>query len=104
LVAAIAAVITSWLAIHTLYAEYYAYQYYGTEVVGAFYFPDDNDQRGAYGHLEFAYFSMAIASTFGTTDVRIFGNVVRRSVLIHEVLSFWFNVGIIAAVVALATS
>jgi pyridoxamine 5'-phosphate oxidase family protein len=104
LVAAIAAVIASWLAIHALYAEYYAYQYYGTDAGGAFYFPDDNDQKGAHGYLDFAYFSLAIASTFGTTDVRIFGHVVRRSVLVHEVLSFWFNVGIIAAVFALATS
>jgi uncharacterized membrane protein len=36
--------------------------------------------------------------------VRILGHVVRRSVLLHEVVSFWFNVVIIAAVVALATS
>jgi uncharacterized membrane protein len=36
--------------------------------------------------------------------VRIFGRAVRRTVLLHEVLSFWFNVGIIATVVAFATS
>jgi pyridoxamine 5'-phosphate oxidase family protein len=104
LLAAFAAVIASWFATHALYAEYYAFQYYSGADDGVFYFPDDNDQTSAHGYLDFAYFALAIASTFGTTDVRIFGRAVRRSVLLHEVLSFWFNVGIIATVVAFATS
>lgn len=104
LVAAFAAVIASWFAIHALYAEFYASQYYSTEDESVFYFPDDHGQKGAHGYLDFAYFALAIASTFGTTDVRIFGRAIRRSVLFHQILSFWFNVGIIAAVVALATS
>jgi uncharacterized membrane protein len=29
---------------------------------------------------------------------------VRRPVMLHEILSFWFNVGIIATVVAFATA
>jgi pyridoxamine 5'-phosphate oxidase family protein len=103
LLAAFAAVIASWFAIHALYAEYYAAQYYRGAEDSGFYFPDDNDQTSAHGYLDFAYFSLAIASTFGTTDVRIFGRAIRRSVLLHEILSFWFNVGIIATVVAFAT-
>jgi pyridoxamine 5'-phosphate oxidase family protein len=104
LLAAIAAVIASWFAIHALYAEYYASQYYSGADDSVFYFPDDNDQTSAHGYLDFAYFALAIASTFGTTDVRIFGHAIRRSVLVHEILAFWFNVGIIATVVAFATS
>jgi uncharacterized membrane protein len=104
LAAAFAAVVASWFAIHSLYAEYYAAQYYSAQDGGAFYFPDDHGQRRAHGFVDFAYFALAIASTFGTTDVRILGHVVRRSVLLHEILSFWFNVGIIAAVVALVAS
>jgi pyridoxamine 5'-phosphate oxidase family protein len=103
LVAAFAAVIASWFAIHLMYAEYYASQYYSGADNSVFYFPDDNDQTSAHGYLDFAYFALAIASTFGTTDVRIFGREVRRSVMLHEILSFWFNVGIIATVVAFAT-
>jgi uncharacterized membrane protein len=87
-----------------LYAEYYASQYYSGADDSVFYFPDDNDQTSAHGYLDFAYFALAIASTFGTTDVRIFGHAIRRSVLVHEILAFWFNVGIIATVVAFATS
>lgn len=103
LVAAFAAVIASWFAIHLMYAEYYASQYYSGADDSVFYFPDDNDQTSAHGYLDFAYFALAIASTFGTTDVRIFGRDVRRSVMLHEILSFWFNVGIIATVIAFAT-
>jgi pyridoxamine 5'-phosphate oxidase family protein len=103
LVAAFAAVIVSWFAIHLMYAEYYASRYYSGADDSVFYFPDDNDQTSAHGYLDFAYFALAIASTFGTTDVRIFGREVRRSVMLHEILSFWFNVGIIATVVAFAT-
>jgi pyridoxamine 5'-phosphate oxidase family protein len=102
-VAAIVAVIASWFAIHALHAEYYAYEYYRRQDGGgAFYFPDDEGRRRAHGYLDFAYFSLAIASTFGTTDVKIHGGVVRRSVLLHVIISVWFNLGIIAAVVALA--
>jgi pyridoxamine 5'-phosphate oxidase family protein len=104
LVAAFAAVVVSWFAIHLLYAEYYASRYYRAADAGTFEFPDDHGQKGAHGYLDFAYFSLAVASTFGTTDVRILGHAVRRAVLVHEVVSFWFNVVIIAAVVALATS
>jgi pyridoxamine 5'-phosphate oxidase family protein len=104
LVAAFAAVIASWFAIHALHAEYYASRYYSAEDESAFFFPDDNGQRGAHGYLDFVYFALAIASTFGTTDVRISGRAMRRSVLLHVILSFWFNVVIIATVVAFATS
>jgi uncharacterized membrane protein len=104
LASAMAAVIVSWFAIHALHAEYYAHAYYSGAEDGAFYFPGDHDQRAAHGYLDFAYFALAIASTFGTTDVRVVGHAVRRSVLVHELLAFWFNVAIIAAVVALATS
>jgi uncharacterized membrane protein len=104
LVAAFAAVVVSWFAIHCLYVEYYASQYYSTENDSDFYFPDDNDEKSVHGYLDFAYFALAIASTFGTTDVRISGRDVRRPVMLHEILSFWFNVGIIATVVAFATA
>jgi uncharacterized membrane protein len=79
-----------------------AYEYYRRQDGSAFYFPGDEGRRRAHGYLDFAYFSLAIASTFGTTDVKIHGDVVRRSVLLHEIISVWFNLGVIAAVVALA--
>jgi PPOX class F420-dependent enzyme/OxyR family protein len=101
-VAAILAVMASWFAIHALHAEYYAHEYYRRRDGSAFFFPGDEGRRRAHGYLDFAYFSLAIASTFGTTDVKIHGDVVRRSVLLHEVISVWFNLGIVAAVVALA--
>jgi pyridoxamine 5'-phosphate oxidase family protein len=102
--AALAAVIASWFAIHALHAEYYAYQYYSPDQRNAFFFPDDSGQRGAHGFLDFAYLALAIGSTFGTTDVKLHGERMRRAVMLHVVLSVWFNVGVIAAVVALALS
>ena len=109
LTAAIIAVISSWLAIHAFHAEYYAEKYYklpakeggGEELL--FSFPDDEGKRGLHGYLEFSYFALAIGCTFGTTDIEIYSKIIRRAVLLHALVSFWFNVAIIAVVFALAT-
>src|SRR5262245_17985461 len=110
LTAAIIAVISSWLAIHAFHAEYYAEKYYksatrrGGRAKLPFAFPDDEGRRCAHGYLEFSYFALAIGSTFGTTDIEIYSKVVRKAVLLHALVSFWYNVAIIAVVFALATA
>jgi len=110
LTAAIIAVISSWLAIHAFHAEYYAEKYYksvarrGGRAELVFAFPDDEGRRCAHGYLEFSYFALSIGSTFGTTDIDIYSKVVRKAVLLHALVSFWYNVAIIAVVFALATA
>ena len=110
LTAAIIAVISSWLAIHAFHAEYYAEKYYksAAEKEGRaellFAFPGDAGRRRAHGYLEFSYFALAIGSTFGTTDIEIYSKTVQKAVLLHALVSFWYNVAIIAVVFALAAA
>ena len=110
LTAAIIAVISSWLAIHAFHAEYYAEKYYKSAAREAgkeqllFAFPDDEGRQCAHGYLEFSYFALAIGSTFGTTDIEIYSKILRKAVLLHALVSFWYNVAIIAVVFALATA
>ncbi len=90
------AVASAWTLIHTLFALRYAHLYYG----------NDNNQKPPAGldfphesepdYLDFAYFSFIIGMTSQTADVSIESRSIRRTALVHGVLSFIFNVVIIA--------
>jgi uncharacterized membrane protein len=102
--AAIVAVTGSWFTIHLLHAEYYAHKYYSEQADRVLRFPGDDqlsDTQLAHGYTDFAYFALAVGSAFGTTDVQVEGQRMRRAVLFHAVISFWFAVGIIAVLFAL---
>ncbi len=90
------AVASAWTLIHTLFALRYAHLYYD----------NDNSQKPPAGldfphdskpdYLDFAYFSFIIGMTSQTADVSIESKSIRRTALVHGVLSFIFNVVIIA--------
>ena len=50
-------------------------------------------------YWDFAYFSIVIGMTFQVSDVQITSNYLRRVVLLHSVIAFFFNVFIIAITV-----
>lgn len=62
-------------------------------------FPGDN----APGFVDYLYFSAAVATTFGTTDVEVTSSRLRRAVTGHSVLTFVFNTVTIALLVAALT-
>jgi uncharacterized membrane protein len=55
------------------------------------------------GFTEYLYFSASIATTFGTTDVEVTSQRIRRTVTGHSVLTFVFNSVIIALLVSALT-
>jgi len=55
------------------------------------------------GFLDYLYFSCAVATTFGTTDVEVTSSRLRRAVIGHSVLTFVFNTVIIALLVSALT-
>ncbi len=94
---AAAAVVASWLLVHTLFTLRYAHLFYGDDATrqtppGGLDFPKEPEPD----YLDFAYFAFVIGMTSQTSDVGITARAMRRLALVHGVLSFAFNTIIIA--------
>ncbi len=88
-------IVLSWLFMHTIYALHYAHEYYGERSdnqIGGLKFPGTQ----APDYWDFLYFSLVVAMTCQVSDVAITSKVIRRVVTIHGVLSFFFNLAILA--------
>jgi uncharacterized membrane protein len=107
LILALATVVSSWCAMHTVFGLRYAHTFYGdSDEVG----PD----RHAAGlefpgermpdYFDFAYFSFVIGMTCQVSDVQITSRTMRRLGLIHGVLSFGFNTVILALLINTVSS
>ena len=103
LVAVMAAlgVVSAWGVLHSSFALHYAYLYYRSEgSAGGLAFPSEQNPD----QLDFAYFAFTIAVSFAASDVDVTDRTIRRTVLGHQVLSFFFNASILALVINLFTS
>lgn len=88
----------SWLLVHTRFAFHYAHRYYiggkGARAAhtGGLNFPGERKPD----YLDFAYFSFVIGMTSQVSDVAVTSRVMRRLTLAHGLLSFGFNVAVLA--------
>ncbi|MES0024113.1 MULTISPECIES: DUF1345 domain-containing protein [unclassified Mesorhizobium] len=100
-----------WFTIHAMAALHYAHVYWmdGDAIdtdtkkkmpVGGLDFPGSKRPDG----WDFLYFATVIGMTAQTADTAITTSHMRRVVLVHSILSFFFNAVIVAAVVNLAVS
>ncbi|MDX8492688.1 DUF1345 domain-containing protein [Mesorhizobium captivum] len=100
-----------WFTIHAMAALHYAHVYWmgGDQVdertktkipVGGLDFPGDKRPGG----WDFLYFATVIGMTAQTADTAITNSYMRQVVLIHSILTFFFNTVIVAAAVNLAVS
>jgi uncharacterized membrane protein len=95
---AIAGMLFSWFLIHTIFALKYAHMFYGNHETkkdthaGGLEFP--NDDRPEY--FDFAYFSFVLGMTFQVSDVQITSKKLRKTAMLHGLLSFGFNTIMIA--------
>lgn len=90
-------VMLSWTLIHTIFAFHYAHIYYrgpGDKGHGL-----DFPGEGEPDYWDFVYFSFVIGMTFQVSDVQITGKRIRRLAISHAVVSFAFNVAILALTV-----
>lgn len=92
-----AALLLSWLLIQTIFAFHYARLYYSqpegqTQHSGGLKFPDDDDPD----YLDFAYYSFVVGMTSQVSDVAVLSRQMRRLTLIHGVLSFVYNIAVLA--------
>jgi uncharacterized membrane protein len=98
-------VLSSWLLIHTLYTFHYARWYYATQD------DDDADRRGLDfpgrgnpNYFDFAYYSFVVGMTSQVSDVAVNAHHMRRVTLLHSVLSFIFNIAVLALSVNIIVS
>lgn len=102
-VLAISTIVLSWLFMHTTFTMHYAHEYYGDrrdERTGGLHFPGN----GKPDYWDFLYFSLVIAMTSQVSDVAITSKAIRRIATMHGVLSFFFNLGILALTINMLAS
>jgi uncharacterized membrane protein len=92
-------VVTAWGVLHTSYSLYYASRYYQSEgFAGGLAFPGEQNLR----LLDFAYFAFTIGTSFAVSDVEVTNSKMRRSVLGHQILAFFYNAAILSLTINLA--
>ncbi len=97
LVIGVVSVVLTWLFLNTMFAMHYAHGFYGDfgEKHTGLDFPETPEPD----YWDFAYFSLVIGMCFQVSDVQITSRYLRRVVLLHSVIAFFFNVFIIAITV-----
>lgn len=101
LVLAITTIVLSWAFIHTIFALHYAHEFYDEEGGGGLAFPGPDEERD---YWDFMYFSFVIGMTSQVSDVGVTCKPIRRTVAAHAVVSFVFNVALLALAVNIAAS
>lgn len=88
----------SWLLIHTLFTFHYAHRYYqaekatgSTEEAGL-----DFPGKAEPDYFDFLYYSYVVGMTSQVSDVQVTSREMRRLTLLHGVLSFAFNMVVLA--------
>ncbi|MEJ7734553.1 MAG: DUF1345 domain-containing protein [Polyangiaceae bacterium] len=95
----LATVAVSWFLTHTAFTLRYAHLYYrdDDEGVGGIELPGAAEAT----YFDFAYFSFTLGMCFQVSDVTISSAQVRRTALLHGLLSFAYNTAILALVLNL---
>jgi uncharacterized membrane protein len=92
-------ILLSWFFMNTIFALNYAHGYYGDADPSSNYKPTRGlvfPGRPEPDYWDFLYFSFVVGMTFQVSDVQIEDHSLRRDVLAHGVLAFFFNVIIMA--------
>ena len=93
--------VLSWAFTHTIFALHYAHEFYGEATrKSGLQFPGD----GQPDYWDFVYFAFVIGMTFQVSDVAITNKSIRRMVVAHGALSFFFTTAIVAMTVNIAAS
>jgi uncharacterized membrane protein len=98
--AAVASVVISWFAVHTLYALSYAKIYFAEKPVGGVDFNTDQPPR----YSDFAYVAYTVGMSFAISDTNLTSSRMRAAALKHALLSYLFGSVIVASVVNLIAS
>jgi uncharacterized membrane protein len=98
---AIGTVVLSWTFTQTIFALHYAHGFYGENLrKSGLKFPGE----GQPDYWDFVYFAFVIGMTFQVSDVAVTHKSIRRMVVAHGVLSFFFTAAIISVTVNIAAN
>ncbi len=87
------AVLSAWFLTHTSFTLRYAHLFYRDEgKEGGLEFPGGQPPDD----WDFAYFSFTLGMCFQTSDVGVSDRSIRRTALLHAILSFFYNTAILA--------
>jgi uncharacterized membrane protein len=91
----------SWVFIHTIFMLHYAREYYAEHrgAGGGLRFPGS----GQPNYWDFVYFAFGIGMAAQVADVAVTSRPIRHVVLIHSIVSFVFNVTLIAMAVSIVS-
>lgn len=103
LILATVTIVLSWTVVHTAFSLHYAHEFYRGSKPGGLQFPSGDAQAEA-DYWDFVYFSFVIGMTAQVSDVGITDRVIRRTAIVHGVISFVFNTALIALMVNIAGS
>jgi uncharacterized membrane protein len=111
LIMSVVAVLLAWFHLHTAFGQHYARLYYeAKDIYGR---PFKEGRRSGFRfpgtetptYLDFLYVSFTVALTYSISDVNVENEVLRRTVLIHSLVSFFFYSTVLAGVLnAIVTS
>jgi uncharacterized membrane protein len=111
LVLSVAAVLLAWAVLHTTFGVYYARLYY--EAKDTHGRPFKEGRRSGFNfpgtetpnYIDFLYVAFTVALTYSMSDVVVENPLMRRTVLIHSLVSFFFYSTVLAGVMnAIITS
>ena len=103
LLLAVLTILSSWFFIHTIFALHYAHEFYGERGGGkksGLKFPGDGDPD----YWDFVYFSFVIGMTAQVSDVAVTAKNIRKTVTAHSIVSFLFNVSLLALTINIAAN
>lgn len=89
-------ILLSWLFVAVMFAQQYAHSFYMK--AGLLVFPGTEHPD----YWDFTYFSVVLSMCCQTSDVTVASSSMRRLAMLHSVISFFFNVIIIAISVNVA--
>jgi uncharacterized membrane protein len=111
LILSVIAVLLSWFYLHTAFGQHYARLYYEAKDIhgrpfkegrrSGFHFPGTETPT----YLDFLYVAFTLALTYSMSDVNVESELMRRTVLLHSLVSFFFYSTVLAGVLnAIVTS
>ena len=91
------ALTASWLTIHMVFAFRYAHRYYQAALQAdaegpGLQFPGGSDPD----YFDFLYYAYVVGMTSQVSDVQVTSRAMRRLTLVHGILSFAFNMAVLA--------
>jgi uncharacterized membrane protein len=100
---AIVTIVLSWALIHTAFSLHYAHEYYRGKEPGGLQFPSGKEHVET-DYWDFVYFSFVIGMTAQVSDVGVTDRIIRRTAIVHGIVSFVFNTALLALMVNIAAS